>query len=254
MRLLFFLFLISCNFSPKLQQDILRAQELISKGEYKNATGLYEKILTMNMTQDLRIKIIYQVADLHSIFLGDVETGKKYYNKIFEYSENVSDQTKALERIGELNFTYLKNYKEALSAYERLLTYQNIDHDFFELRLALSHFYLGNFEQSQKELEKISHKPDHQYGILSIYYLGLIQFRQGHWEPAIEMWKKYLEVETRKDKKVEVRYLMANAYETMENLKEAYAIYYSLLGEYPNTTVIQNRLKAIYQRKVSRKR
>jgi hypothetical protein len=82
----------------------------------------------------------------------------------------------------------------------------------------------------------------------------LIQFRQGHWGPAIDMWKKYLEVETRKDKKVEVRYLMANAYETIENLKEAYAIYYSLLGEYPNTQVIQNRLKAIYQRKVSRKR
>ena len=47
---------------------------------------------------------------------------------------------------------------------------------------------------------------------------------------------------------------MANAYETMEELKKAYNLYYSILGEYPNTEVIQNRLKAIYDRRVARKR
>ncbi len=249
-------FLISCDLSPKLQQEILKAQDLISKGEYKNATGLYEKILTMNMSPDLKVKILYQVADLYSIFLGDVENGKKYYNKIFEYTGNVSEQVKALERLGELNFTYLKNYKEALYTYEKLLNLDvpGLDRDFFELRVALSYFNLKNYEQAKADFEKISQNKGHQYWVISIYYLGLIQFKKSEWQDAVDIWKKYLEVETRKDKIVEIRYLMANAYETMENLKEAYAIYYSLLGEYPNTQVIQNRLRAVYQRKVSRKR
>ena len=47
---------------------------------------------------------------------------------------------------------------------------------------------------------------------------------------------------------------MANAYETMERLKKAYDLYYSLLGKYPNTEVIKNRLNAIYERKIARKR
>lgn len=251
-----FLFFSSCDFSPKLQQEILAAQELVSKGDYKNATGLYEKILNMNMEPQLRIKILYQLADLFSIFLGDAEKGKKYYGKVFEVSGDTHDQIKALERIGELNFTYLKNYKEALSTYKHLLAIkaESTDLDFFDLRVALSHFNLGDLERAHFELERISQNSTHHYRIISLYYLGLIHFRKSEWEPAVNLWKKYLEVEKRRDKIVEVRYLMANAYETMENLKEAYAIYYSLLGEYPNTKVIQNRLKAVYLRKVSRKR
>jgi len=251
-----FLFLISCNFSPKLQQEILSAQDLISKGEYKNATGLYEKILTMNMGPELRVKILYQLADLYSIFLGDAQKGKKYYQKIFEVTSEVPNQIKALERIGELNFTYLKDYKDALATYDRLLKIAapGTDLDFFEYRVALSHFNQGDYEGAHFDFEKISQNPSNNYNVISIYYLGMIHFRKSEWESAIKVWKKYLEIEKRRDKIIEVRFLMANAYETMENLKEAYAAYYSLLGEYPNTEVIQNRLKAVYLRKVSRKR
>ena len=60
--------------------------------------------------------------------------------------------------------------------------------------------------------------------------------------------------EKRRDNIVQTKFLMANAYETMEKLKAAYNIYYSILGEYPNTEVIKNRLKSIYERRVARKR
>lgn len=251
-----FLFLSSCNFTPKLQQEILLAQDLISKGEYKNATGLYEKILTMNMGPELRVKILYQLADLYSIFLGDAQKGKKYYSKVFEVTSEVTNQIKALERIGELNFTYLKDYKEALATYQALLKIAapGTDLNFFQYRMALSYFHQGNYEQAHFDFEKISEDSQNNYHIIAIYYLGMIHFRKSDWQSAINVWKKYLEIEKRRDKIIEVRFLMANAYETMENLKEAYSTYYSLLGEYPNTEVIQNRLKAVYLRKVSRKR
>ena len=47
---------------------------------------------------------------------------------------------------------------------------------------------------------------------------------------------------------------MGNAYETMEELKKAYNIYYSILGEYPNNDVIKNRLNSLYKRRIARKR
>ena len=175
-----FLFISSCDFSPKLQQEILKAQDLISRGEYKNATGLYEKILTMNMGAELRVKILYQTADLYSIFLGDVEKGKKYYYKVFEVTQNPKEQLKALERIGELDFTYLKNYKESLSIYKKLISLYDgsANRDFFDYRMALSYFNMGNYENAKLDFEKILKNPSHQYNTISLYYIGLISFRK----------------------------------------------------------------------------
>ena len=61
-------------------------------------------------------------------------------------------------------------------------------------------------------------------------------------------------LENRNDRIVKTKFLIANAYESAEKLKEAYNIYYSILGEYPNSEVIENRLKSLYERRVSRKR
>ena len=67
-------------------------------------------------------------------------------------------------------------------------------------------------------------------------------------------YKRNAQIQALDNQLVDALILMANAYETMENLKNAYNLYYSLLGEYPNTQVLQNRLSSIYERQVARKR
>ena len=67
-------------------------------------------------------------------------------------------------------------------------------------------------------------------------------------------WDKYISLEKRRDNIVQTKFLMGNAYETMEELKKAYNIYYSILGEYPNNDVIKNRLNSLYKRRIARKR
>ena len=71
---------------------------------------------------------------------------------------------------------------------------------------------------------------------------------------AIDNWFEYLKREKQKNKIVQVKFLIANAYESDEQLKNAYNIYYSLLGDYPNQEVLKSRLKSIYERRVARKR
>ena len=84
--------------------------------------------------------------------------------------------------------------------------------------------------------------------------MGMIHFEKKEWRQAISFWNQYITREKRKDFVIEAKFLMANAYETLEALKKAYNLYYSILGEYPNTEVIQSRLNAIYQRRIARKR
>lgn len=81
-----------------------------------------------------------------------------------------------------------------------------------------------------------------------IYFLNL------NWDLAIIAFKKYIKIEKRRDIIVQAKFILANIYETKEELKKAYNIYYSILGEYPNAQVIKNRLESIYNRRVARKR
>jgi hypothetical protein len=84
--------------------------------------------------------------------------------------------------------------------------------------------------------------------------MGLIEFYNKNWDKAVEYWLEYLKRERRKDQIVKVKFLIANAHESNEKLKEAYNIYYSLLPAYPNPDVLRARLKSLYARRVARKR
>ena len=61
-------------------------------------------------------------------------------------------------------------------------------------------------------------------------------------------------MEKREDLIVEAKFLIANAFESSEDLKRAWDIYYSIKGSYPNTKVIFERLNSIRDRRVARKR
>jgi tetratricopeptide (TPR) repeat protein len=121
----------------------------------------------------------------------------------------------------------------------------------------MSHLRNGGYGKSFEIFKKISDDNTHEFFVQSFFQLGINQFEQKKWDKAIEYWKEYIKREdprTNKSKIVEAKFLIANTYETTEKLREAYDIYYSLQGEYPNNEVIKNRLQSIYQRRINRKR
>jgi len=255
-RILLLLLLISCDFSPKLHRDILNAQNLINEQKYIEATNLYEKILRGLPAGKVKIKVFYKLGDLYSIHQDKYKKGIYYYEKIVESSDDTLWIVKSQERIGDLNFTYLKDYKKASFYYKTLVDIipKLTDFDFYQFRLGLSFVEMGQYEQALKIFNKIKLNPLHKYFVSSYYHVGLTHFKNKNWKAATETWREYIKREKRRDRVVRAKFLMANAYETMENLSKAYSIYYSILGEYPNTKVIQNRLNSVYQRKVAKKR
>ncbi|MDH5581361.1 MAG: hypothetical protein OEY33_05595, partial [Bdellovibrionales bacterium] len=128
------------------------------------------------------------------------------------------------------------------------------NYETFLFKLGLSHFKLNEFEKSTTVFKELNKKEFKDSYIKANYYLGLINYLKKNWREAIIFWKKYVALEKRRDHVVKTTFLMANAYETMEELKSAYNLYYSILGEYPNIEVVQNRLNAVYNRRIARKR
>lgn len=247
---------ISCDFTPRIHKDVLKAQKYISNQEYRKAVNLYQNILDKSPSDEIQIKIHFQMAELYSIYLNEHEKARFHYSQIKEKSNDPLWLVKSEEKMGEINFTYLKNYKASIDHYTLLVNFvpRLNKVDFYQLRLGESYLKSENFKKAIEVFSALTSNPRNQYNGKGYYYLGLIHFEQKKWRKAIAYWKEYIKRETRKDDIVKVKFLMANAYETMERLKQAYDIYYSILGDYPNTDVLKNRLNSIYERRVARKR
>ena len=254
--ILFLLLSNSCDFTPPLLGEIEEAQKLIVEQRYRDAIVKYEKILNKNLPKDIKIKIYYQLGDLYSIYLAKNEKALEYYKKVKKNTEDPLWLVKTQERIAEIEFSFLKKYRESFKNYDQLarFTPQLEKNDFYEFRRALSLFKMGHLSAAIFYFKKMTEQKNHKHHVVSFYYCGRIDFEREKWESAVKHWGEYVKREKSKEDIVQTKFLMANAYETMEELKKAYNLYYSILGEYPNTEVIQSRLRSIYERRVARRR
>ncbi|MDC1175220.1 tetratricopeptide repeat protein [Bacteriovoracaceae bacterium] len=249
-------FFYSCDFTPRIHKEVLKAQNLIAKQEYQKAIDNYEKILVKNPPNELKTKILYQIGDLYSLYLSKNKKSLKYYQEIKEITDSPLWLVKTEERLGDINFLYLQDYEKSLTSYKLLSEFRPKlqKQDFYRFRYGLSLLNLDNLYEAANIFKEISEEKNSDYNIQSIYQLGLIQFQIKNWKGAVKYLNDYIKLESRRDNIVQAKFLMANAYETMEELKIAYNIYYSILGEYPNTEVVNQRLESIYKRRIARKR
>jgi tetratricopeptide (TPR) repeat protein len=251
-----FIFSVSCDLTPRIHKEILRAQELIEVQRYGDAAQLYEKIILKSPNKNVQLKIFYQLGELYSIHLAKHRLAIVNFEKVKEVTEDPLWLVKSEEKLGEIKYTYLKDYESSKNSYERLVNFKprlkNVE--FYEDRLVNIYISLEEYEKAQNILANILSDKSHKYYIQSYFNLAIVLFHQEKWNRAIHFFKEFIKVEKRRDNIVQAKFLMANCYETLEQLKTAYNIYYSILGEYPNTEVIQNRLNSIYGRRVSRKR
>jgi tetratricopeptide (TPR) repeat protein len=252
----FALILFACDFTPPINRKIIDAQNYISGQKYNQAAYLYEDILKSNPTSELRLKISYQLGELYSIYLGQYKKAVYNYNEVKNLTEDPLWLIKIEEKLAEVNFTYLKNYSEAIKNYSRLSEFvpKLKKHDFFQFQIAICYYKLRESEKAINALSKIQSDTNNEFFIRSFYYLGLIYYEKKDYNKALFVWSEYLKRETIKENIVQAKFLVANVYESTENLKMAYDIYYSISNDYPNSDVIRNRLSALYSRRVSRHR
>ena len=247
---------LSCDFTPPLHKKVVKAQEFISSQEYAKAIYQYEELLKGDLPKDMKIKVSYQLGELYSLQMGDNEKAIEYYNAVKEIADDPLWQVKAEEKVGDINFSYLRHYAPSAVSYKRLLSFvpKLAKQDFYEYRLGMSYLNDGQLEKGADIFSTIQKNSNHEYFIQSFYAMGLLYFGQKEWARAIVILKEYIKRETRKENVAEAKFIMANSYEMLEKLKLAYDLYYSILGDYPNTEVVQNRLNSIYNRRIARRR
>jgi tetratricopeptide (TPR) repeat protein len=254
--LILLLGLSSCDFTSGLNQDILTAQKYVDQQDYAKAVEIYQRVLKKNPAKTIKTKINYQLAEINYLYLDEQVNALKYYQFIVDNVDDPLWQVKSLEKIADINFSFAKNYSEAIKAYQILMQVKPRlkNFDFYYMRVGEAHFEQGRYQKAREIFDQILSQPTNPHYVEAFYQMGLIEFYNKNWDKAVEYWFEYLKREKRKDKIVKVKFLIANAYESNEKLKEAYNIYYSLLPTYPNPEVLRARLKSLYARRVARKR
>ena len=251
---LFFLF--SCDFTPTINKEIVEAQEFLLVQKYEKSIAKYEQILKKNPSKEIKVKIFYQLGEIYSTNLGKNKEAINYFNKVKKLTEDPLFLVNSEERIGDIAFSFTKKYAISYASYKNLseFTPKLTRFDFYQYRMAISSFKSGNIKTSIKNFESIQKNTNHKYFVNSFYYLGLINFHEKKWKRSLVYLKEFTKRESKKELVVQAKFLMANIYESTEELKTAYDLYYSILGKYPNTQVVQNRLNSIYSRRIARKR
>ncbi len=255
-QLILGLFIFSCDFTPLIHKEILSAQNYILAQEYLKAIVKYEQILEKDPEDDLKLKIYFQLGELYSIHKQDNKKALEYYNLVRTVTNDPLWIVKTEEKIAEINFTFLKNFKESAISYKRLAKIRPRLNktDLYEYRYGLSLKNIRAYQLSSDIFKSINKNQKHEYFAKSFYELGLIKFEKKDFKGAINLWSQYIRRERDRDAVIQAKFMIANAYETIEELAKAYNIYYSIVGDYPNTEVIQERLKSLYERRISRKR
>jgi tetratricopeptide (TPR) repeat protein len=254
--ILIILGLSSCDFTSGFNQDILSAQKFVDQQEFSKAVGLYERVLKKNPTKIIKTKINYQLAEIYYLYLDEQVKALKYYQFIVDNVDDPLWQVKSLEKIADINFSFAKNFTQSIHAYEILMNLRPRlkNYDYYFLRVGESYFEMGKYNKAREIFNQIISQPTNPYYVEAFNQMGLIEFYNRNWDKAVEYWFEYLKREKRKDQITKVKFLIANAYESNEKLKEAYNIYYSLLPSYPNPDVLRSRLKSLFARRVARKR
>ncbi len=249
-------FVSGCDFTPPVNRKIIDAQNYISNQNYSKAAFLYEEILKNNLDSSLKIKINYQLGELYSIYLGEYKKAVFHYNEVKSVSEDPLMLIKIEEKLAEIQFNYTKNFLEAIKSYKKLIEIRPRLKmaDAYEFNIAKAYYKLNETENALEKLKEIQLNTNHEFFVKSFHLMGLIYYEMKDYTKALYVWTEYLKRETDKNQAVETTFLIGSIYEATENLKQAYDIYKSILREYPNEEVIQNRMKSLYERRVSRRR
>ena len=251
-----FFSLFSCEFSVILHKDIFLAQKYLDERKFANAAAVFEDLLKKTIRIDTRVKVLYQLGEIYYLYLNRPHDAIRAYQQILGVGD-VSWQVQALERMGEIEFQYIKNYSAAEKHYKVLSEFNPKlkNFDFYQLQVARSMAELGNHEMAIKIFKQLNQDQTSNYRGEALYHQGKLHFRNGQWNEAVSTWQEYLKSDQQtKEQVLEVKFFMANCFEMTNQLKDAYALYYGLLDTYPNVELIKSRLKSVYARRVARKR
>lgn len=148
-----FLAILSCHLDYQ-PIEFRRGEKYLEEKKFAKALVHYEKAMSIR-EGDLSVRAASQAAWLSYFHLKKFQKALNFYRYVVVHSDSQSEKISSQEKIVNIYFDKLADYKSSLSEISRLLKITQTDEKRveYELKLAKSYFYLGDFKQAQVEVE-----------------------------------------------------------------------------------------------------
>lgn len=263
-------FLSGCSLNSAKKRYIL-AEKLWSNGEYQSAVSEFEKVVRREPHSALGRKALFRMAVTRAIFVGDHEKAIENFELFAQRSPDSESIWIAKKEIGNILFSKLHRYSEAIKHYEAMLKMAQPeapeDRAKILFQIGRSQFFLSNFEGAKKAFSdvlllyphsKIAEKASFQIGE-TLYTSGEqnpsgLDSEVNVYRKAIKAYQAFLKLFPESTLVPQAKFGIAMALEEMDQLDKAYQLYERLEDEYPSPNVVKIRIARVRERIESRKK
>lgn len=243
------LFSLSGCFLSSSKIEFEKGQKAVETKNYSKALDHFEKLIKRNPQADLSLRAAKEGARVAYYDLSNYRRAVEFNRYVVLYSKSAKDREEAQQKIAEINFSNLQDYKQAILEYNRLLELPHSKEQelAYKMNVARSYFYLNNFFQALVEAENIlTQFPKGVFDAMELKANVLMQTKR--LDEAIEVLKEIIAKFPEQAKERQTGLVLTVVYEEKKDFAKAVETLESIKATYPNRAFIEERIKNLKER------
>jgi TolA-binding protein len=241
------------------------AEKLWQEKNYAAAFSEYEKVIQKDPSSDLGIEAEYRAATTQTLFLNDQLGALKKLSRLVEINPDHRLAHPANQLIGEILFTKLEQYEQAIQHYEKMIENypQDPDTDEYTYRIGKAQFHLLRFDDSIKTFRIVAEKyPDTVSAKLARFAIGVSEQTKAHqlqmkearlapdvFKEAVKDYTDFIKRYPNDPLVLDAKFEIGDSLEELDQVDAAYGKFKEILDKYPNRKVVELKMKRIRDRK-----
>lgn len=231
--------------------------------KYSAAVVEFEKAARRDPKGKLGLQSLYRLASTQALFLNDYHGAIRNLRNYVQYGVDPKQVWEAQLQIGDLLYSKLEHYDQAISHY-RTLTQQRPDcHEVseFRYRIGKAYYFLYEFDDAIQTFQYLNkNNPKSHWAEKATLEIGNTYLTRGEqntetadYKLAIQAFEDFQKQYPQSDGVPQAKFGIASCLEAMDRLEEAYTIYDSLKDSYPSLHVIEVKLVRLKERMAKKK-
>lgn len=266
--LLLLFFVTGCSVDSAKNRYLL-AEKLWTEANYPAAVSEFERVVQKDPKGKLGLQALYRAGITQAVFLQQYNEGVSKLQRFVELNTDPQTNWDALLQIGDILFSKLERYEDAITHYKELLRKNPKATEAADLhfRIAKANFYLWRFPEALRLFQELQGKfPKSQLAEQAAYHEGLVHFTQGGlksndrsreiqlYEKAREAFEEFMMEYPGSSLVSEAKFGIASCYEELDQLDLAFQKFEEIQNTYPSPKVIAIKLFRLKERKAQKGR
>ncbi len=241
----------------------LLAEKLWTDRKYSAAVAEFEKVIAKDPRSKLGQQASYRAAMTQYLFLSQYSDAIRKFKNFIENSTDLQLIWNAQLQIGEILFSKLDQFDQAIQHYQALLKSNSTAPEApeFYYRIGKSQFYLFQFKDAVNTYSELIRRfPHSKWAEKADFEIGVTHFTRGEhrsdtaddgkaaYELAKQNYEKFIKHYPKSELVPQAHFGIASCLEELDRLDDAFDAFQELKKNYPSPQVVEVKLSRIQQR------